>query len=641
LRAQEIDADEHDGKLQIRQVANLTDEDIVTLTKLKASGNLPPPRVLHELWERARLIMPGWRPGLLAVYRDHVFQAGPLLSNTVIWDHKDVITKAASATNRVLAGGRWALDDVLDPSAHPDNPRRLRARNKVRSNLRKFWTACTTKVFSQGKIASFVSAMPLVEEIRSPKLSSERFFDIYDEMRAHLGLPPITANIKEEVVAKHKKSGRIVFDTGLESSVTMTITAYVFDHMLFDHVGGASIKHKPRDQAINEIVKACSTNINGILKVIVELDQTGFDGHNRIYDVPDGKGGVKRVGIMYELCCLLEHVASCIAKSANDCWRKVSVMLDNDVNGKRHYIKFKSDDIIARWKGVIEELSQLSGKNTTSSGNWISEASIDLCVNVGNPEIIWDQKLDDNFSWKFTQFEDTRKSVYYRCWLEGDDQLGHGDEHIADHAPLAALLYEDLGFEAKRVILNTPGVYQRAEFVGVHILVRDGLTVPGMWMPDVSRALICSGAYIAETTATTDVNVANCALSLLSRAVMFAGKCDAAASYLRALSDHWASLSSDAALDAARLSTYKAHAWGHADSSYRALCTAYDDSLANALPFCQQTKLLSCSLQAEVEPEETAFFSANAPGILPHTNSSAVFSFLPNAFRAKCLSTVA
>lgn len=629
---------EHDGELPVRMITNLTDTDKIILSDLSSDGTFPADRPGSHVISAEVCIMPGWTKDLILRYTGHIFRAAPLVSNTVVWDWKDVLTKAAAATVRVRQPGRWKLDDPTsdaDPTGPVPAIEHQRSRAQVKRSIREFWKNLRNKVFSPVEIKTFVAHLPFIEELKSDKLTAERFMQLLNEMRADVGLPPVSANVKPEITCKPGKPPRIVMDCGLESSVTETIVAYVFDKLLFRHVGPASVKGRPRSECLDEITTECSVNKSGRKRCFVELDQTGFDGHNRVYAAPPGCS--ERVGIYLELAELFEYISVQIPKSSNECWKKFTVIASDTSAQTRHYLRFKSDNPKERWRATIEEIYMYSGKKYTSSGNWVCEACIDLCCNVFNPEIIWDQPLK-NFNYIFKAFDHSR-NVFYRFWLEGDDQFGWADILIARHAPLAALLYSDLGFEIKRVILELTGVDERAEFVGVHMLVRDGCTVPKMWVPDVARSLICSGAYLSTPDLSYQQHCGNMALSLMSRAVMMVGRCDPAAMYLRANARHWAKRSG-ASLESARLDTFKAEAWGHSDSGYTALKAQYNQLEAGGFTGSNQQRLLACSLQSTVSDECWARFVGNAPGVSPLSAASEVVTWFPDALRAKCMSTL-
>jgi len=649
LARQETQVREHDGLLPVRVVGDLTDEDRQKLDVIDShSKNTGPPkrRGLSEKLEFEKLMLPGWRKDLIVKYKLHIFQVAPLLSNTVIYDDKDAITKAAAATERVLQPGTWTLGEKF-PEDSPENIHRNAIRALCQSNLKRFFKACKRNLFCPTKVGAFVAKLPLIEELRSPKLTAARFLELIDEMRVAVKLPKISANVKLEVIAKPNKSPRIVFDCGLEISVVDTLVAYVYEHMLKDWVEPAMIKGKAREQVLNSISEECSVNTSGRRRIFTELDQTGFDGHNRKYLTP--KESIEAPGIMAELLDVFQHVGHLIAKSANDCWKQFTVKGEKDCKSDRHYIKFGAKEPADRWTAVIKELYQFSGKKTTSSGNWLSECAIDICTNVGNPEAIWDQPLKE-FNWVFLQFgesfraakEESRKpyKVFYRFWLEGDDQFGWGDEAIATQAPDAALLQEDMGFQAKRIIARASDKDERLEFIGVHFLTRNGLTIKGMWVPDIARALTCCGAYISDPAEKDPlVRAANAGISLLSRAFMMAGRNDPACSYLRSVGEEWVA-AAGAAADAVRASGFKSEVYGLSGASAKALIDMIDANVAVGLSDQNQIRLMSCSIQGTVSTAEFAKFAASATGISSTTTSADALAMLPAALQLKLAGTV-
>jgi len=642
LMAQEQQVREHGGLVPVRVIANLSDADRTILERIHCGGkgDLPKQRGMTELVGFEKLIVKAWRTDCVAHYKDNIFKAGPLLSNTVIWDDKDAITKAAAATVRVNAPGTWKLDEVDD-----DDPHRTHIRQLCRASMKRFYKAFRNKVLAPDRVAAFLARLPLLEELRSSKLTAERFMELINEMRVASKLPPVSANVKLEVIAKHGKSPRLVFDLGLEASVVDTLVAYVYEHMLKEWVEPAMIKGRAREEVLDDITKECSVNTSGERRIGLELDQTGFDNHNRKYKTPREALGAP--GHMAELVDTLDYLGRIIGRVANDCWKMFTVKTEAESYSARHYLRFTAKDPKQRWRGMIEELYMFSGRKITSSGNWLCEAAIDLCTNVANPEIIWDQPLVD-FSYKFIMFGDSYKaariakrriqSVFYRFWLEGDDQLGWCSWTLLNQVENARLLCEDMGFEIKRVVATGVGKDERLEFVGAHFLFRDGLMIQKMWVPDIGRALICSGAYCADAGELDPrVRATNCGISLLSRAYMAAGRFSPSASYLRALGESWLK-AVGADLNTTLVgSGFKEVAWGLEGKSAQALLDLIENKEAVAFSNGHQCRLASCSVQGEITMAEYTRFSARAAAVTRDDTAEYVMSFLPEVLRTKFL----
>lgn len=648
LAAAERQVDEHDGQVGMRIVTELTPDDLENLAGLQCGGELPRPRPLSEIIAGTRCVLPGWREDMQVTFAPHCTCAGPLIANPVVWNNRDDITKAAAATVRVIQPGTWKLDDQSTLRNETAEQKRLhkQARWIFQRNYKKYWRTVRKILYNEAAILKFVSKTPLFCALNSGKVTAEEFVRLLNEMRVKASLRPFTGNVKLEVTCKPGKSPRIVFDAGLERSIVETLVAYVFDHLLFEHCGPASIKGKARNDRLDEITTELSEG--GEDCIFVELDQTGFDGHNRMYERVDSGYAMNEgttVGFYYELCSLYDHVARCIGKSANDTWRMLQVSL-GDAEKPETQIRFNGStrgDRCGRWKAMVQEQYMFSGRKITSSGNFLCELGIDLCCNVGNPEAVFENDLK-TWNWQFKGFwhgqAKNKEMVHYRTFLEGDDQLARCSRAISAHAPVAAWLYEDAGFEVKRVVLDGVNVLQRAEFVGVHIAVQAGKTTPGRWVPDVARGLINSGVYIGTPGEDPRVHAANKAMSLLSRAIFFAKRCAPAAAYLRSLARDWAVQAGLDALARARVYGYKAECWGYDDLAYDALSKYYEREEREAWCVSDQIVMLSCSLQREVSVSDFARFSGNAPGVRVNTPAIEVHAWLPEPFRVKCASTL-
>jgi len=639
VEAQEQLVREEGGLLPVRVVEGLTQDDHARLSDvLDAKGKLPAPRALHERYDIKPLNMAKWRDDIGYVTDEHIVQVGPLLSACVIYHPKDMTTKTASAAVRCVQPGDWYINKP--PEEQPpdvvsqgwDVPRIARFRKEISAKLKRYTSVCKATVFSAKNIARFVSQMPFICELKNGKMSRERFLELLGDMRKATGLPSLKGNIKLEITSKPGKSGRIVIDCSLERTVVETVVAYVFDHMLFEHCRDISIKGQSRAEVLDQISVEFSKPIPGLRNpVIPELDQTGFDGHNRTY--PSAPGKDERVGVFASLMSVYHHVATCISRTSNECWSSFTVHVgDQDTKG-RAYLKFAGHG--STWKALILLLYMLSGRKITSSGNFWAELFLALAAYVDDPAQIWLHDLS-TFDFKWIVKAIGKTPLYYRPRLEGDDVLARQDGRLqsAERREYAKRFFLETGFEAKLVFaVGTKDKPARAEFVGVHFVVVNGATIPKLWVPAVARGLISSGGYCAKAATPPTQVQGHIALSLLSRAIGFAGRCEPAARYLFALAaEHQAQWMREIAptlRGEVTLDGYHAEARGIEGKGYAALSEMYAELVSKSLPLSEQLLLLATSVEKDISNSDFARWNASAAACTPSTPAYDVLAQMP------------
>lgn len=643
IREQDAKAKEEGGLLPVRVYENMTRADVESIKEhLFKSGRLANIeeyiRPMHDILMLGEVRMKKHREDVKYILKDYVRRVGPLLSNTVVWETKDYVTKTIAAAYRCITPGSWEVA-LMDPEDEPANAEK----RALQKRINRFFAGARRVVFTEHAINKWVLRCPLIEELRG-KYTMESMLQCIDHMRAELYMRPATANLKMEVTTKGGKSPRIVIDCGAERTIVETIVAWVFDHVLFDYLGKASIKGKDRTTCLDQITTECSWPLK-FPTCLIELDQTGFDAHNRCWaklNAPPGEDSCD--GVFPQMINLYHLVACAIPRTCNELWANFSVIEGQDRAG-RAYLKFKGEDKKQSWTALLKELYMLSGRKITSSGNFLSELCILLTSYTSDPERIFEVGGLDTFNWMFRCADG--KQRFFRCWLEGDDALARADAWFARPEVKARFLQacKWMGFEAKLVVVTgTRELPARAEFVGAHFLCINGTTYPKFWVPDIARGVVSVGAYCLDPNCLDPaVQCQQIAVSMASRAVGFAGRCEPASNYIMALASEWARCASD--IDAgvsAKVVTggYHAESRGIDGMGFDQLKAMHaEGNTKYAFTYAQQTSLAAASLQGQVTPQEFSRWLANSSSFTVDSEPLDVLESLPSALAASFVST--
>jgi hypothetical protein len=342
---------------------------------------------------------------------------------------------------------------------------------------------------------------------------------------------------------------------------------------------------------------------------------------------------------------LFHHVASVIPRSNNELWANFSVVEDQDKAG-RAYLKFKgTGDKKQQWTALIKELYMLSGRKITSSGNFLCELCILLCCFVENPERVFTVGGLDTFDWTF-RCSDGR-SRYFRCWLEGDDALARADAWFSTPDAKARFIQACvwMGFEAKLVVvIGTDAKPARAEFVGAHFLSIGGKTFRRFWVPDIARGLVSVGGYCLDPNCLdAATQCQQIAVSMASRALGYAGRCDPAAKYVLSLAADWAA-SATAIKSTVQTEVvaggFQAEQRGIDGMGYAQLLALCEQrSTTDAFSYAHQAKLASASVEGDVSAVEFARWLASSSSFTVESCPLDVLESLPSALAGRFVST--
>lgn len=527
---------------------------------------------------------------------------GPPYGNPVVYDHRH-------SPNRIQAAGvRMATKCTFDPSA------------EMKSRLDAYDVVMLRRVFSKARIVSTVSKLPFFAELGNAKLTPDKFLSVFDALETEL--PERYANIKLEATAKPAKVARLVYDEGLPRTVINTVVAHVFEEIYFSSecFGRASIKHVPREEAIDSIVKECSSDPpRGHTGGFIEVDQTGFEYHQTISeDVPSGT----LKGLMVTEMVILTRIFECISDMHIN--RRSYAQVLNEMAAACVVAKGKPDQNHEHasvrdpfsTKIKTRHFFRTSGHRLTSAANHFQEMRATVCVHLKDPGEWLNQWLGycgRNFNNSATLgngavpltslvtesgLSCVLGKVFFRPWMEGDDAAVRvsGKMCTPQARDEAAAKYAELGLDAKVKSLTggsgKDAKFERLEFVGEHIMVLRGKTLVGRHCADVKRAFTTCSANASSTP------VDQLASKYYSKALTLTGIPFAAQAM-------------------AAIARYHAEQHGTADysdgwqgsstaASYASLKQRFDEKIAasSIRPTREVADMLACSLEAKVTAKD-------------------------------------
>lgn len=304
------------------------------------------------------------------------------------------------------------------------------------------------------------------------------------------------------------------------------------------------IKLEDRAKVLDKIIRECSHPVKGEKVMVGEVDQTKMELSTRCSKVGEG--------LMGHFLGLLQHINTIIAptlqatlvglhgaKLVADI--KSGMTLQIFLDGRMLRVQFKDMYLDSGWL-------------LTSLMNFINELFATYAAHVLDPEKLFTQRTNNNPHNRFRIEEGTHnfifKSiplpqveadgsptmvvtivdgvkielpaedkpfvVYFRGWFEGDDGVFRLSRIFWWGRALVEANYKDAGYGTKLKYV----IDGRAEYVGAHVVVVDGLTNPKIpWVPAIGRYLLKIGLNCSSNPTPAD-NAARAA----SLAIMFGGR---------------------------------------------------------------------------------------------------------------------
>lgn len=598
------------GAVPTRVAVNYKLEDLQQIGK--------PPRFVRPAAESRELLKMEWSPkwGLYEVrgtMERTAYRVGPILGAACVYNNKDVITRTAAAAARLIV-----KDWVYKPS------------DELRQRLKVYSESAKRCLFTKNNVERALRKTPMWEALGNAKLNQDRFLELVEDMAMSHDLEFIKAELKFEVTAKPGKAPRIIMNEGLRRTVANVLVVSVFESIVFDHFHRCSIKHQGKDDMADRVSHWFSQAPNGRKMCGVEVDQTAFDIHERAFQRSDGTG---LDGLCADEVDIFEHIYTLIGRVRLPNPDVTEGVIEEMRKGKTNVeFQAKGEARRARWKAILLFWLRKSGWRGTSGFNFWKEKQATLCVMTKNPQKIFTSGPLDSFDFVFTGLDG--KPMFLKPILEGDDFAGHAERRIMEFKTQIEEGYTSLGLEAKlKFVVGTAEKPARLEFVGLHFLMIDGLTVPRLWVPDVFRGLVTSGVSV---TSSPDVAGTVCG-AFWMRAVMCAGRCDPMGAYYAALAGEWAARAG-----------VPTSITGHDVEALFKTPTINTDTLAEmynyrftnpALTTRHQLDLLKASLECDITAHEMAVWASAAHTVTVETEAADVYPMLPQGIRTKLLAS--
>lgn len=500
----------------------------------------------------------------------------PLGGVAVVHDHRAPQTNLHAAMSRI--GGQQA-----EARKHTYNPGK-----RTLGHLSTITKFLVTKVFTKEAVAEAAAANGLVDFLCEGKLSPERVRTYVSDIQAgFLTEDKVPAMTKLETTTKADKPGRLVMNKGNVSFVASKAVLACCETILAKYDAPVNIKGRPKSDLIDAITRACSAEGlfegKGSLKKewlgsvgVIENDFGHFEysqnarkpgeddtaktlhhSSSKVYGAASdnlrdveaycvegfegGKMSAKQ-GLLFVERSIIEAVTGHLPSVFNELGdQTLKAQLKTNFETLFEGSVRTPEELFRRanWRLILHLLCRLSGDGQTSWGNRINNLVVMAIAHLDKPIELFERLLQfrrKTFGMspeepRFWCFTIQAKPRYFRPWAEGDDfiaQIAGWDglgatSQSADVSRCreAQETLKSLGLDAS-YFLHTSG---RAEFIGVHMLVKRGLMTPKVWCPDVTRGLVKAAVGMSAAMRPEE---ASCymtrALAFQTRAMMFAGK---------------------------------------------------------------------------------------------------------------------
>jgi len=607
---------------------------------------------------------------------DIAHRIAPILGTPCVYDPNDERNLVSVIRDRIGGPRAEARKNRYNPSAdHKGEVRRILAL------LRTEW-------FTAERVLQWTLELGTLDQLFDPKLSEAKARDMITEIQAGYQLPDkVPLMIKREATSNPGKAPRGICDAGLQSFVSSAQVLKVIEHGLdhLDHV--INIKHRPKAAVLDSITATCAGAKGLSLPLdsfrVVECDHSTYEWTQSLQFSSEQVGNAYHwrvdgfdeveLGVLAIERDIIRHVADLMPKAICELHQQ---MVERTLNGstkvtfvpkvKLDHSQFKK----ANWRLVMYLRARLSGDGQTSWGNRFHNMVVMSVVSLRRGRDLWRRLVDMATgkrpatdadlpqTWVFEAATPGKAHrFYWRPWGEGDDFMAHtagnpalaGKPDTCDLEDAALTQWSDIrrglesfGFSPKLVVRRNG----RAEFVGAHMLLKDGFTVAGAWVPDICRGIVTSA--VGTSAALSGASPASCAqisLAFMARADMFRGRCDPmCAAYSGYAADWWdqACRGSRGSSETEELAREVQLSWHYAELTglkYQSKVTVgrlrecFGPKETVALPGALQRDLAAASIEAPIAFDEWGVWCMARPCI--SDDPSDVISAFPRGIREK------
>lgn len=505
------------------------------------------------------------------------FRLGPIFSFFSIWDTKltanmlsilqgrsspkEEYKKESECARRIGACYSAFRSSVLKPH------RVLKAYNEVMIEYDNDLVKMLRGKFSEKQIEEAIAQMEVSDAKHIPKrklngklevIAKEKKFErgVVDNQLFLLSVNVLSGKVLEHMVFHKPGDRKRMEETSTrDEEIERPSQGSKADTKIGGKEGGVfsrmCIKEEDRSKILDKIIAECSNEIPGEDIMLGEVDQTGMELHERCSKEGDG--------VMGHFLSLLQHINTIIApKLQAKLVGLHGAKLEADVkSGMILKLTLEGVKLTARFPDLYLD----SGWLLTSLMNFMNECFVTYSAHVSNPEHLFtenrrtkrfrieegthdwffdsvplDQLNADGSQTMITTLRDgvdvevpaprKKHRVYFRGWFEGDDGIFRLSRVFIDSRgtrsdgsltnPTVEEHYKDAGYSTKLKYV----VDGRAEFVGAHVLAKNGLTDRSLpWVPAIGRYLLKIGLNTSVRPSAAD-NAARAA----SLAIMFGGR---------------------------------------------------------------------------------------------------------------------
>jgi len=391
----------------------------------------------------------------------------------------------------------------------------------TRTQERKIYrlvSAIIANVFPREKIVKWREEHPVFDEMQSKKWSTQRWQDAVQE-----ALSDTVTRIEQEMQIKKNealpskgKAPRPIINCGDKGQVITAFAVKCFEELLFEYYESASIKHLPKNEAMERVAKHLrQENAN-----IIEGDGSAWDS-----------------------CCsysirkqtenrIMKHIIDVLGQDAEvpSTWLKECI---NDLEKVELNMKLKVKDISTEPMRILIGSIRQSGHRGTSCFNWLINYVCWLTVLCEYPETmvakVYCKEARDYVL--PTEYMSARDGMMYllKYAFEGDDSAISTTENLQKHEEAIQNQWKKLGFNMKLLY-----AIRTFTFTGYNFLC-DEMGPTCTFMPEPARNIASSSWSTSSLLLSNPERVHEVgAAAMLARALNFEG-CGPFASYFSAL----------------------------------------------------------------------------------------------------------
>jgi len=411
-----------------------------------------------------------------------------------------------------------SLGNVKAGVAKRINPPPYKGTRAQERKIYRLVSAIIAKVFPRERIVQWREENPVFDEMQSKKWSTQRWQDAVNE-----ALSDITCRLEQQMQIKKNealpskgKAPRPIINCGDTGQVITAFAVKCFEELLFEHFEAASIKHLPKNEAMDRVAR--------------HLRQEGAN-------IIEGDGSA------WDSCCsysirkqtenrILKHIIEVLGQDAEvpRTWLKECL---RDMEKPELSMKLKVRDISSEPMRILIGSIRQSGHRGTSCFNWLINYVCWLTVLCEHPErMVGKVYCKESRGYVLpSEYVSALDGLTYllKYAFEGDDSAISTTENLEAHEETIQQLWKKLGFNMKLLYAK-----QTFTFTGYNFLC-DEKGPTSVFMPEPARNLASSSwstssLLLSQPDRKHEVGAA----AMLARALNYEG-CGPFAAYFSAL----------------------------------------------------------------------------------------------------------